>query len=71
MTKEELKRRLEERPFRPFRVKVAGDGEYEVPTGDHAHMHPNGRLLFIHLDAGGTAIIDVPLVSSRHIKETA
>jgi hypothetical protein len=71
MTREEIKRRLEERPFRPFRVKVAGDGEYEVRTGDHAHLHPNGRLLFIHLDSGGTAIIDVPLVSSLHIKETA
>ena len=71
MTKEELKRRLDERPFRPFRVKVAGDGEYDVPTGDHGHMHPNGRLLFVHLDSGGTAIIDVPLISSLHVREIA
>ena len=71
MTKQEIKERLEQRPFRPFKVRVAGDGEYDVPTGDHAHLHPNGRLLFIHLDTGGTAIIDVPLVASLHIKETA
>ena len=70
MTKAEMKRRLDERPFRPFKVKVAGDGEYEVASGDHAHLHPNGRLLFIHLDSGGTAIIDVPLISSVHVKET-
>ena len=70
MTKEELRRRLEEQPFRPFKVKVAGDGEYEVASGDHVSLHPNGRLLFIHLDSDGTAIIDVPLIRSIHVRET-
>ena len=70
MTKDEIKRRLDERAFRPFKVRVAGDGEYEVPSGDHVHLHPNGRLFFIHLDTGGTAIIDVPLITSVHVKET-
>ena len=70
MTKDEIKQRLTERPFRPFKVRVAGDGEYEVPSGDHASVHPNGRLLIIHLDSGGTAIIDVPLITSVHVKET-
>ncbi len=71
MTKSEIKERLEQRPFRPFKVQVAGDGEYEVPSGDHAHLHPNGRLMFIHLDTRGTAIIDVPLITSIHVKEIA
>jgi hypothetical protein len=70
VTREEIKSRLEERPFRPFKVKVAGDGEYDVPSPDRAHTHPNGRLLFVHLDSGGTAIIDVPLISSLYLKET-
>jgi hypothetical protein len=70
MTKEEIRSRLEERPFRPFKVKVAADGEYDVPSPYHAHTHPNGRLLFVHLDSGGTAIIDVPLISSLLLKET-
>ena len=70
MTKEELGSRLHSEPFRPFKVKVAGDGEYDVASGDHVSLHPNGRLLFIHLDSGGTAIIDVPLISSIHVKET-
>lgn len=69
MTKEEMKRLLDEKPFRPFKVKVAGDGEYPVPSLDHVHIHPNGRLLFIHLNDGSTAIIDVPLISSVHLKE--
>ena len=70
MTKEELKTRLQAHPFRPFNVSVAGNGEYDVASGDHVSLHPNGRLLFIHLDSGGTAIIDVPLISSILVKET-
>ncbi len=69
MTKEEIKQRLGQKPFTPFSVRVAGDREYEVPTGGHAHLHPNGRRLFIHLETGGTAIIDVPLISSVHVHE--
>ena len=71
MTKDEIKERLQQRPFRPFKVRVAGDGEYEVPTGDHAHLHPNGRQLFVHQDTAGTVIIDVPLIASLLITETA
>jgi hypothetical protein len=71
MTKEEIKRRLNRKPFRPFVVKVAGGGQYPVPTGDHAHLHPNGRTLFVHLEDGGTEIIDVMLIGSLHTKEVA
>jgi hypothetical protein len=70
MTKDDIKRRLEERPFHPFKVRVAGDGEYDVLSRDHASLHPNGRVLIVHLEAGGTAIIDVPLVTSLHVQET-
>jgi hypothetical protein len=69
MTKDEIKSRLEEQPFRPFKIRVAGDGEHEVLSRDHVSLHPNGRLLIIHLDAGGTAVIDVPLIPSVHLKE--
>ncbi len=48
MTKEEAKRRLDQRPFRPFKVRVAGDGVYEVPSSDHVSLDPN-RLLIIHV----------------------
>jgi hypothetical protein len=70
MTRDEVKRRLDERPFRPITVRVADDGEYQVPSGDHAHLHLNGPVLFIHLNSGGTAIIDVPLITSIHLQET-
>ncbi len=71
MTREEIKKRLDARPFVPCRVKIAGGGEFLVPTGDHAHLHPNGRILFIHQDPGGTEIIDVALVSSLNVEEVA
>ncbi|HTL57534.1 MAG TPA: hypothetical protein VL361_17750 [Candidatus Limnocylindrales bacterium] len=70
ITKEELKTRLQAHPFQPFKVQIAGDGEYDVTSGDHVSLHPNGRLLFVHLDSDGTAISDVPLISSIHVKET-
>lgn len=69
MTKQEVKSRLEEQSFRPFKIRVAADGEYDVPSRDHASLHPNGRLLIVHLDTGGSAVIDVPLISSIHFKE--
>jgi len=42
-----------------------------VPTADHVHLHPNGRTLFVHVDQGGTEIIDVTLVTALNVKETA
>jgi hypothetical protein len=71
MTKEEIRKRLEQKPFKPFSVRLAGGEEIEVPTGDHAHLHPNGRTLFVHLDNGGTEIIDVTWVTSLRLKEVA
>jgi hypothetical protein len=71
MTKDEIKQRLEASPFLPFKVKVAGGGEFDVPSRDHAHLHPKGRVLTVFIEDGGTEIIDVALVSSIFIKEAA
>ena len=70
MTKEAIRKRLQAQPFIPFKVKVAGGGEFLIPSGDHAHLHPNGRILFVHQDHAGTEIIDVGLVSSSNVPET-
>ncbi len=71
MTKEEIHKRIAQRPFHPFIVRLADGKEVEVPTGDHAHLHPNGRTLFVHPEQGGTEIIDVRLVISLQIREVA
>jgi hypothetical protein len=71
VTKEEIQKRIQQRPFTPFKVRLAGGEEIEVPTADHAHLHPAGRTLFVHLDQGGTEIIDVTLVTALKVVETA
>jgi hypothetical protein len=71
MTKDEIRERLTLKPFKPFTVRLADGMEIDVPTGDHAHLHPSGRTLFVHLDRGGTKIIDVALVTALEVKETA
>ena len=71
MTKEEIRERVFQKPFKPFKVRLADGLEIDVPSGDHVHLHPSGRTLFIHLDRGGTKIIDVTLVTALETKETA
>jgi len=71
MTKEQIRDSITQRPFRPFKVRLADGLETEVPAGDHAHLHPTGRTLFIHLPDGGTKIIDVGLVTALETKQTA
>jgi len=71
MTKEQIRDSITQRPFRPFKVRLADGPEIDVPTGDHAHLHPTGRTLFIHLPDGGTKIIDVGLVTALETKQTA
>ena len=71
MTKDKIRERVFQRPFKAFKVRLADGLEIDVPSGDHVHLHPSGRTLFIHLDRGGTKIIDVALVSALETKETA
>jgi len=71
MTKEEIRERVFQRPFTPFSVRLADGLEIAVPSGDHVHLHPSGRTLFIHLNQGGTKIIDVALVTALETKHTA
>jgi len=71
MTKEEIRERINQRPFKRFLVRLTDGVEIDVPSGDHVHLHPTGRTLFVHLDRGGTKIIDVNLVTALETKETA
>jgi hypothetical protein len=71
MSKDEIRERIKEKPFKPFKVRLADGLEIDVPTGDHVHLHPTGRTLFVHLDHGGTKIIDVALVTALELRETA
>jgi hypothetical protein len=70
MTKEEIRERVIQRPFKPFKVRLADGLEIDVPAGDHVHLTPTGRTLFVHLERGGTKIIDVGLVTALEVGET-
>jgi hypothetical protein len=71
MTKDGIQRRIQRKAFLPFKVRLPDGEQIDVPTADHAHLHPNGRTLFVHLDRGGTEIIDVALVTALKVAETA
>jgi hypothetical protein len=53
-----------------LKVRLADGLELDVPTGGHVHLSPTGRTLFVHLEHGGTKIIDVALVTTLEVKET-
>ncbi len=51
----------EEIPLRltakPFALHVADGREFQVPTPDHAHVHPNRKHVSVYTDVG---LLDVP-----------
>ena len=71
MTKDEIRERISTRPFKSIKVRLADGLEILVPSGDHVHLHPTGRTMFVHLERGGTKIIDVALVTALEVLETA
>ena len=47
---DEIRQRLEARPFEPFTVYVADGREYLIPSAGHAHIHPNGMRVSVWTD---------------------
>lgn len=43
MTKEEIRERVIQRPFKPFRVRLEDGLEIDVPIGDHVHCTPRAE----------------------------
>jgi hypothetical protein len=52
-----LKQYLNQTSFEPFRVVTTSGRAYEVPTPDHAVLHPMLRRLLIADDYGGSVDI--------------
>jgi hypothetical protein len=46
----EIRRRLEARPFQPFKLQMTDGKEYPVPTPDHAHVHPSNFHVSVYTD---------------------
>ncbi len=71
MTKEKIRRRSEANPFVPFKARVETEGNFDVPSRGHAHLHHTRPAMRILIAEGGAEIVNVAVVSSRLMKEAA
>jgi hypothetical protein len=61
-----LKRHLNQSPFEPFRIVTTTGRAYEIPTADHAVLHPMLRTIIIADDSGGS--VDIPTLHVSSIE---
>ena len=59
----DIRRHLQANPFVPFTIHVADGREYQVPTPDHAHVHPNAGRVSIYTDDDREFILPALLLS--------
>ena len=50
MTKEQISHAIKATPFKPFTVSLADGRRYQVPTADHASVHPTGHVMLVWVD---------------------
>jgi hypothetical protein len=62
MHREELRKLLRDRPFRPFRVYTTDDTEIPVWHPDSAYLSPDGRTLFVYQRDYDFNMLDVALI---------
>lgn len=53
----EIRQRLDAAPFLPFAIRTTDGQRYEVPSPDHAHVHPNGVRVSVYTDDGREHIL--------------
>ena len=64
MDSKELRRLLNDSPFKPFTVVMAGEKSYRIEHPEFAWLNPTGRILVVATEPDeGTAILDVPLIA--------
>ena len=54
-TAREIKERMEEKPFRPFRIRMSNGEVYEIPNHDAAFVKRNVVEIGLDLDTNGIA----------------
>ena len=65
----DIRDRLNAVPFLPFVIHTADGREYPVPTGDHAHVYPNGNRVCVYTDDGHEFILPSLLISGIRVSE--
>jgi len=63
MTTEQLRVALRASPFRPFRIRMADQRQFEVPHPDFASVSPVGRTAVVYHPDGAASIIDLLLMT--------
>lgn len=71
MTADQIKKALEQVPFRPFIMHLPNGRTARVPHRDFASLHPNGRTVVIHDKSGGSRIFDTLLVTELEFTQEA
>ncbi len=54
-TAKDIKERMEEKPFRPFRIRMSNGDVYDVPNHDAAFVKRNVVEIGLDLDSNGIA----------------
>lgn len=67
MTTEAIKTAVENRPFRPFTVRLANGAQIQIPTADRIALHPEGKTFIVFEAGGGYRIVDIPLVTDMAV----
>jgi hypothetical protein len=71
MTAQQIKEALEQVPFRPFTIHLPNGRTAAVPHRDFISLHPNGRTFVVHLERGGSRILDTMLVTELEFNDAA
>jgi hypothetical protein len=71
MTMEELRKAQQEQPFVPFAVHMANGRSFSVPHPDFFALHPNGRIVVVFEEGGGSHILDRTLMTEIEFKNNS
>ena len=67
MTTEAIRTAVQNRPFRPFVVRLANGLQIQVQSQDYIALHPDGKTFIIFEANGGYRIVDIPLVTDLSV----
>jgi len=66
MTTKTLQTAVNQRPFRPFILRLASGQRVRITDQDRVAVHPEAKTLFLFERDGGYRIIDIPLIAELH-----
>jgi hypothetical protein len=64
MKAEPLRRAVQARPFRPFRLHLADGREIPVGHPENVTVTSDDRCVLVYIPGDGAEIVDVPLVTA-------